>query len=102
LPECISPRRWYLWDAQEVVLLLSLTSASLRAMAMNVTPSRHTIKRWINQFREHFHLHKDALCNHFIELGRAIDFSDFWSEALKTLSLAKAMRLCHVSGVRVP
>lgn len=102
LPECIPPRRWYLWEVQQVALLLSLTGASLRAIAKKVTPSRHTIKRWIDQYQEQFHLHKDALCNYFIKLGSAVNFSEFWIEGLKNFSLAKAMRLCHVSGVSVP
>ena len=33
LPECIPPRRWYLWDIQQVALLLLLSEESLRACA---------------------------------------------------------------------
>jgi transposase-like protein len=102
LPECLPSRRWYLWETQQSVLLHSLAGKSLRSIASSVTPSRYTIKRWISQFQKNFHLHKDALCNHFIELGRTVNFYDFWSEGLKEFSLAKAMRLCHASGVRVP
>jgi len=102
LPECIPPRRWYMWDIQQAVLLLCLSGKSLYAVAKEVAPSRPTIARWLARFKEQFRLHKDTLCNHVVELGRTIDFSDFWSTCFKQLSLGAAMRLCHVSGVHIP
>ena len=33
LPECIPPRRWYLWDEQQTALLLLLAGNSLSACA---------------------------------------------------------------------
>src|SRR5580693_3514463 len=83
LPECIPPRRWYLWEVQQVALLLVLAKKSFRVIANNIMPSRHTIKRWLTRLQEQFHLHKDTLCNHFIALGRTVNFSDFWSGCLK-------------------
>lgn len=102
LPECIPAHRWYLWEVQQVALLLWLMGKSLYAVAKEVVPSRGTIKRWVERFQEHFNLHKDALCNHFMELGRTNNFADFWQACLKKIPLSSAMRLCHVSRVVIP
>jgi len=88
LPECIPPTRWYLWEVQQVALLFLLAGKSAYAIAKELTPSRHTISRWFIRFKEQFHLHKDVLC--------------FWQMCLNEVSLATAMRLCHVTGVFVP
>ncbi len=101
LPECIPPKRWYLWDVQQKALLLLLAGKSLSAAAKELIPSRHTIKRWLKSFKEKFHLHKDVLCSQFIELGRAINFIDFWQTFFKNNLLSTAMRLCHVAGVLI-
>lgn len=102
LPECVPPRRWYLWEVQQVTLVLLLAGQSLRAIAKAVAPSRRTIGRWINRFKEQWHLHKDVLCNHFADLGRTINFNDFWMTCLGQISLAHAMRLCYVARVFIP
>ena len=102
LPECIPPHRWYLWDMQQITFLLFLAGMSAYAAAKKRLPSRQTIKRWNTRFMEQFHLHKDALCTHFPNLGRAINMTDFWQTILQTMSLSQAMRLCHVAEIVVP
>jgi len=102
LPECIPPHRWYLWEIQQMALSLLLAGKSLRAIGQKITPSRRTIGRWVNRFKEQLFVHKDTLCNHIIDLGRTTDFADFWQACLGHFSLAKAMRLCHVAEVPVP
>jgi transposase-like protein len=102
LPECMPPRRWYLWEVQQAALLLLLAGKSLYAAAKEVAPSRHTLGRWLQCFKEQLCLHKDALCNHRPDLGRTTGFTDFWKACLKEFSLAQAMRLCHASGVPIP
>lgn len=102
LPECIPPRRWYLWEVQQVVFLLFTLGKSVYAIAKTAQPSRYTIRRWVHRFQEQFRLHKDALCNHFIELGRTSGMNDFWQACLNKITLGSAMRLCHVSGVAIP
>lgn len=102
LPECIPPRRWYLWDVQQMALVLLMAGNSAAAVAKEILPSRHTIQRWVTRFKEQLHHHKDSLCNHFNELGRTNNFTDFWHACLKQISLAQAMRLCHVAGVAIP
>jgi hypothetical protein len=96
LPECIPPRRWYVWAIQQFAFLLWLSCESFYASANTTaktmaTPSHHTIKRWIGRFQEQFHLHKDALRQILTSLGRALDFTAFWQTSLKTLSLAQAI-----------
>jgi len=102
LPECIPPRRWYLWEVLQAALLLSITGISLRAVASKSIPARHTIKRWTTRFEEQFCQHKDILCNYFTELGRTINFSSFWESCLRHIPLSKAMQLCHASGATIP
>ncbi len=102
LPECIPPRRWYLWEMQQVVFLMLLAGKSVYAVAKEMLPSRQTIKRWLTRFSECFHLHKDALCHHYNTLGYNTTLEDFWRACFKILSLAGAMRMCHVSGVAIP
>jgi transposase-like protein len=102
LPECIPPRRWYMWAVHQAVLILSLVGKSMRAIAKETLPSRQTIRRWLARFKEAFNLHKDTLCNHLIELGRTSGFSEFWEGAFKQMPLSQAMYLCHASGVIVP
>jgi transposase-like protein len=69
LPECIPPRRWYLWETQQTAILLFLLEGSARAVEKQVKPSRHTIKRWVAWLITQFNLHKDVLCSHFPSFG---------------------------------
>lgn len=102
MPECIPPHRWYLWSIQQAALTLLLAGKSLRAIAQEIAPSRRTVGRWINRFKEQFHFHKDVLCTHAVDLGRTTGFTDFWQACFGQMSLAQAMRLCHVAGVFIP
>jgi transposase-like protein len=101
LPECIAPRRWYLWKIQQIVLMLILAGNSINATAKKVLPSRRTISRWIVRLKNHFHFHRDVLCAHFSEFGLASNFALFWKTCLDKISLGRAMYLCHVSGVNI-
>jgi transposase-like protein len=102
LPECLPPHRWYLWEIQHIALSLLLAGKSLQATAQQIMPSRRTVGRWVNHFKQQLRFHKDVLCNHLADLGRTISFADFWQVCLSHFSLAQAMRLCHVAGVTVP
>ena len=102
LPECLPPRRWYLWEVQQSALILVFSGLSFNAAAKKVAPSRHTISRWAARLTEQFRLHKDILCGHIIDLGQRTGVHDFWQACLNKISLAQAMRLCHVAGEIVP
>ena len=39
LPECIPPRRWYLWEAQQIAILLFLLSGSAQTIIKNYRAS---------------------------------------------------------------
>jgi transposase-like protein len=103
LPECIPPRRWYLWELQKLIFLFVFMGSSICATAKKVLPSRQTISRWMGRLQAQFVFHKDVLCSLFSDLGRvATDVKDFWLTAFKKISLGAAMRLCHVCGVNIP
>lgn len=102
LPECIPPRRWYLWETQQAAMLLFLLGNSARSVGKQVKPSRHTIKRWVAWLITQFKMYKDALCTHFPSFGLFIEPVSFWKHVFDKLPLSTAMRICHVSGVAVP
>lgn len=102
LPECISPRRWYLWAEQQAVLFLILAGVSYRSIAQKLLPSRWTVARWKNRFFEMFNQHKNALTNRLPDLGRTENIFDFWPTCFEKMPLGKAMRICHYSGVIIP
>jgi transposase-like protein len=102
LPECIPPVRWYLWETQQAAILLFWLQGSARAVEKQITPSRHTIKRWVAWLIVQFKSHKNTLCTHFPSLGLLTDPIGFWKHVFDKLSLSTAMRLCHVAGVAIP
>lgn len=102
LPECIASWRWYLWETQQEALFLMLLGQSAYAVEKKMQPSRHTLARWFAWIMNQFVLIKDALCVHFPDLGIFIKPVDFWQALFKKMSLATAMRLCHLQGVPVP
>lgn len=102
LPECVSPRRWYLWEFQQTVLLLVLLGKSIYQVALEVLPSRHTVARWCKWFKEQYRLHRDTLCTHYHSLTGAASFNRFWEDCLEAMPLSSAMRLCQISGVIIP
>lgn len=80
-----------------------LEGKSLYAVAKEALPSRSTIRRWWGRLQDQFHAHKDSLCVLISELGKAAgSIKTFWLTLFKTISLASAMRLCHISGVVIP
>jgi hypothetical protein len=102
LPECIPPRRWYLWVIQQAALLSLLAGESLPPRKPSKRPGRSTIKRWWNGLKEDFHLHADTLRAQDSELGRVSGFLEFWQECLGKMSLSEAMYLLHKGGLIIP
>ena len=102
LPECIAPRRWYIWDIQQAVLLQILIKESFRQISKTVLVARSTCRRWWNWLKERYLLHGSTLRCHYPELGYHTDFNGFWSACFKKISLSKAMLLCNQSGVTIP
>ncbi len=102
LPECIAPRRWYLWEVQQAVFLQALLGKSLRAINLLTSISRSTCRRWWRWFQEKFLLHGSVLRSYYPDIGRHAEFGSFWLACLKKITLSKAMLLCNQSGVIVP
>lgn len=103
LPECIPPRRWYLWSVQQMALLLIILEHSYRYIAHKVPPARTTIRRWYNRFKERFPVHSLHLCSRFPELGASLtSFSLFWKTCLEQMSLDRAMVWLHLAGETIP
>lgn len=102
LPECIAPRRWYMWEIQQAVFLQILLKKSLRTVSKAALISRSTCRRWRNRFKERFLLHGSILRNHYPGLGRYAEFDSFWITCLNKIRLSKTMLLCHQSGVNIP
>lgn len=102
LPECIPSRRWYLWEIQQAILVYVLAGNSYRNTAKKYLPSRRTISRWINRFREQFGVYADTLKSFCVELGRMDTFEGFWKEAFHRWSLSRIMLILNNSGVIVP
>ncbi len=102
LPECIPPRRWYLWHIQQVCILFCLAGKSFRAIDKCSLPSRHTISRWFRKLKSDFALHAINLKSYFSWLGAFSAFERFWKNCLAKISLAKVMLLLNNSGVYIP
>lgn len=102
LPECIPPKRWYMWDIQQSVLLKIISGESMRAVSRSEQPSLSTCKRWMERFKNQFLKQRDALSARVNELARLVDFESFWKNCLNQMSLGRAMLLCNQAGVSIP
>ena len=102
LPECVPPRRWYLWSIQQAAMVLLLAGISIEKVAEQVLPSAHTIWRWWVRLRACFPEHGFHLRRHFARWGVHQSVTSLWRAVLTELSLAQAMLLLHESGVFVP
>jgi transposase-like protein len=102
LPECLSPHRWYLWQVQQLALVLALNGFSLKASSRFTRISRRTLGRWVERLKARFSFHADALRRHFSGLGRLSNFTSFWQGCLTRMSLSEAMILVQQGGIAIP
>ena len=102
LPACLAPLRQYWWEAQAAVFRRMLGGASLRAVARACSPSRRTVGRWWHWLKDHFVEHRFHLCSRFADLGRAVNFCQFWRTCLEHMSFEQAMGWLEHEGVAVP
>jgi transposase-like protein len=102
LPESIAPRRWYNWAIQQAVLLTLLAESSLRRCSQLCGLDRHTIRRWWSALHNRHHEFELLLRMRFPELGRSVDFTDFWQNCLQAMSLSQVMAWLDREGVIVP
>lgn len=102
LPGCLSPRRWYPWDAQAIALFLVLRGNQLALIRKLVVASGDTIRRWRAWLAERTETFEFHLRSAFSHLGRYGQGEAFWTATLTTLGLFDAMAtVCH-QGVSVP
>lgn len=102
LPECIPPKRHYLWQIQAWVFRLHCAGISYRKISKCHQPSRWTISRWCRRFKARFSVHAEALRVVFSDLGRFTEYISFWSAFLEHGSLSQAMLIVNNQGVIIP
>lgn len=102
LPECVAPRRWYGWAVQQVVLVLLLAGASIRALSRQGLVSRRTVGRWWRWLYARFDVHGFHLRSLLPDLGRCAQPIPFWSAALQQHGLSTWMGSLDRLGVAVP
>ena len=102
LPECIPPRRWYLWELQQRVLQMMLTGISANNISQSELPSRWTISRWMKSLKSRFDEFASYLKSGFAWLGYCSDFTDFWQACFAQMSLSQVMLFLNNQGVIVP
>ncbi|QEP41818.1 hypothetical protein D5085_00840 [Ectothiorhodospiraceae bacterium BW-2] len=102
LPECIPPRRWYLWIIQQQMLLAVLCGQSFNAVSQQFLPSRRTLTRWWGWLDEKSQLYRFRLATFFPQQERYSHFETYWQQALKSVGLSKCMATLDRTGVIVP
>ena len=102
LPACLSPRRQYWWETQQVVLEGLLAGVSFRAVTGRVPPSRRTAQRWWRRLTDRFEVQAMHLRSRFPDLGRAVGCRGFWSLCLTRMRLGVAMGWLDRLEVSVP
>lgn len=102
LPECIPPRRWYLWAIQQVALQLFFSGMSFNKISQQLKPSRWTISRWLNRLKDKFQEHALHLKTKWSCLGYHTSLSTFWSALLNKIDLSHAMVFLHGQKMIVP
>lgn len=99
LPECIPPRRWYMWSIQQM-LLVQVLSGSL---GVNQSlPHVRTTWRWWARLRDRFKRHQFKLASLILALGRHDSATDFWHDCLSRWHLSTAMLFIQQSGEVIP
>jgi hypothetical protein len=102
LPECIPPRRWYLWETQQAAIEKLLEGQSLTSASQDTLPTRWTLSRWRNQLQERFDIDSYYLKSWKSYLGRAKNFTEFWQIYLADGLLSTAMIYLNSRGHSVP
>ena len=102
LPECIPPRRHYLWSVQQRSLEPVLQGKSYNETSQSVKPSRWTIRRWFNRLHERASIHFDHLRSLLPDLGRINEFAKGWLTISEKYGLAHIMCSLHHADIAIP
>lgn len=102
LPECIPPRRWYLWAVQQIGLLMMLTGQTAYTSAKQIKPRGRTLTRWLLELKKR-HLEFQAYLKSWLSrLGYYPEFDAFWQHLLTLTTLSQVMCYLNANGVIVP
>lgn len=107
LPECIPPRRWYIWKVQQNVIQRYLNGDTWdKINAATMVPVK-TCKRWCKWLVAKHNNYALILKNVAGNLKEALldcanDTKQFWRICFTHTSLDRAMLLCHQAGVGTP
>ena len=103
LPECIPPRRWFLWDIQQSVIEDCLSQKSINSIHNQSGVSRHTINRWSTWLIEdRFKPFAYRLKTLVPWLGTNAAPTAFWAACFNIVSLSKAMLTVNNLGDIIP
>ena len=106
LPECMPPRRWYLWKVQQAVILAWLAGSSWNFISQKFKIARSTCRRWVQHLQSKFPLRSDVLKNTASGISQKLvycfEVKPFWQTCLTHIDLSRAMLLCHRAGVYIP
>lgn len=105
LPECIPPRRWYLWWVQQIAFMKCLwgqPTAQVERDAPQATPRPCTIKRWLAALKVRHQEFSLQLKARFSAWGYYDDFKLFWQYVLNIMPLSRVMFYLNGDGVIVP
>ncbi len=99
LPECIPPRRWYLWSIQQMMLVRLLSGSLSIEQSL---PHVRSIWRWWARLRDCFKLHQFKLASLILALGQYDSVTDLWHDVLSRWRLSSAMLFIQKSGEVIP
>ena len=102
LPECIPPKRHYLWLIQQAIFLLYLAGLSYQSISRQSKPSRWTISRWCRRFKASYRVHADHFRSKLPALLSIQALPLFWQTLLENMSLSSAMLSLHQAGITIP
>jgi len=102
LPECIPPRRWYLWLFQQRCLKGCLEGGSFRQLSPLFALARSTISRWFHWLKGRSPDFQRTLCVAYPAQGYFAQWTDFWRHWFDQYLLSKAMWQLSRSGWAVP
>jgi len=102
LPECLAPRRWYVWAVQQQALAPLLAGASIHQAARTSGCYRSTVRRWWHWLQAQSETYSSVLRARFAELGRSASGAGFWRRCWGQMTLARAMYWLHQADVAIP
>ena len=102
LPQCIAPRRWYLWLVQQWILKALLRGKSLNEVSQHFFPCKRTVMRWKCWLYERSECFRFHLATLYPEWGVQTEVKGYWLQAWESAELSLLMATLNRHGVSVP